>query len=145
MGYKQKRKTLINNTILFYLTVLSVFATLILIVIYGFLFVYTPSNMSMMDADFLENELKMIKQLVLVYVFILSILCFYMGYLYSHTKFLGIFRRITKDCHDIRTNKKDVRLYFRQSDKFKFFADEFNKMVQSLKDDAPEENKENKE
>ena len=113
MSPKQKRKTFINNTLLFYLTVLSVFAALVLIVIYIFLFVYTPSRMALMDPDLLQNELKMIKYLVLVYVMMLSILCFYMGYLYSHTKFLGIFRRITKDCKDIRTNKKDVTRSYR--------------------------------
>jgi hypothetical protein len=129
----QRRRSLINNTVLFYAIMLVVFTAPVLFLIYLFLFRYTASELALTIPDATQNEFNGIKYLVLTYVFILGIFCFYLGHLYSHTKFLGIFRRITKDCQDIAQNRKDAHLIFRKHDRFNFFADEFNRMIRALR------------
>ncbi|MCK5708507.1 MAG: hypothetical protein KAI43_12735 [Candidatus Aureabacteria bacterium] len=135
---KNKRKIFINNKIITYIISLSFLGSCILGIIYLFLFVLIPSTEEPLSRIFFNNDLLMLKYVVMIFVIIFGILCFSLGYVYTETAFLGIFKRMSNICKNIKDRDEKIKMTFRKNDKFEFFADDFNEMVETLKKETKE-------
>lgn len=127
---KNKREILINKNVRFYFYSLSFLIFVIC------LSIYKVSCLFMLSAFDYSGSMMTFLLYLIAYTLGWGMLCFWFGKVFILEMHHSMFKRMAEVCRTV-SEGKDAALEFRESG-FASYADEFNKMVNTLKNQHPD-------